>query len=315
MVPTFAVIGAARAGTTGLIEGLRGHPRAFVTTPKEPHYFAMHGTRPDYRGPGDEQSINQTAVTNVQDYQALFPHESGHLALGEGSVSTLYYHERALPELVRMNPDVRVVVLLREPVARAYSSFQYLRAQGREPEQDFRAALAKEPDRRVANWHHLWHYSAMSRYADALTALQGRLPAAQLGIWFHDELEQDYAGTLRQVIDFLDLPPVAGLGEAVPRVNISGVPRAPHVQRALSWASGRPGLRRTAQLVTTWHFREAVRSRMIRRDPVPAEVRSAVGPLFADDLMRLRRLLPAGRALPEWLSDERLSTKDRARAR
>ena len=40
--PTFLVVGAARSGTTGLVEGLRSHPRVFVTDPKEPHYFALH---------------------------------------------------------------------------------------------------------------------------------------------------------------------------------------------------------------------------------------------------------------------------------
>ena len=43
--PTFLVVGTARAGTTAVVEGLRTHPQVFVTQPKEPHYFAFHGTR------------------------------------------------------------------------------------------------------------------------------------------------------------------------------------------------------------------------------------------------------------------------------
>lgn len=300
-VPTFLVAGAARAGTTGLVEGLRPHPAVFVTTPKEPHYFAMHGSVPDYRGPGDHESINRTAVTDEASYLALFPQDSGHAALGEGSVSTFYFHDRALPELLRINPRMRVVVLLREPVSRAYSSFQYLRAQGREPEEDFLAAVDQEAARRAAGWHHLWHYTGMSRYADSLAAFQEQLLPGHLGVWFHDDLERDYGGTLGQVLAFLQLPPAPESGHDVPRVNISGTPRHPRLQQGLWWASANPALRRTARTLTTWRFREAVKSRLIRREGVPDEVHRALAPVFEDDLARVRDLLGPTTALPGWL--------------
>src|SRR5918996_796747 len=141
-LPNFLVVGAARSGTTGLVEGLRSHPRVFVTDPKEPHYFALHDQTANFAGPGD------------------------------GSVSTLYYHERALPEVVAMNPDMRLVALLREPIARAYSSHQYMRARGFEPYEDFLQAVDEEPRRKADDYHHLWHYTSMSFYADAVAALQ-----------------------------------------------------------------------------------------------------------------------------------------------
>lgn len=301
--PTFLVAGAGRAGTTSLVEGLRRHPDAFVTTPKEPHYLAMHGLRPDYRGPGDEQSINLTAVTQERDYLRLFPTGTDHVALGEGSVSTLYHHERALPELLRINPEMRVVILLREPVARAYSSFQYLSGQGREPEQDFLAALRDEPRRRAAHWHHLWHYSQMSLYADAVSAFQSGLPPGHLRIWFHDDLEADYAGTLAEVVRFLGLSPVPGLGEDPARVNASGRARHPRLQQGVWWATGQPALRWSARMLTSWRFREAVRLRLIERQDVPPRIVEAVAPMFADDLARLRDVLGSSVNLPTWLRE------------
>src|SRR5262245_67397 len=94
-LPNFLVVGAARSGTTGLVEGLRSQPRVFVTDPKEPHYFALHDQTPDFAGPGDAHTINRVAVTGRDDYLALYPTSpSDYLALGDGSVSTLYYYER-----------------------------------------------------------------------------------------------------------------------------------------------------------------------------------------------------------------------------
>lgn len=301
-VPTFVVAGAGRAGTTGLVEGLRTHPDVFVTSPKEPHYLALHGEPLSYRGPGDEASINRTAVTNQRDYLALYAGADSRSVLGEGSVSTLYYHERAVSELLRLNPQVRVIVLLREPVARAWSSFQYLRSQGREPESDFLVALADEERRRSENWHHLWHYAAMSRYAGAVSALQQQLAPERLGIWFYDDLERDYAETLRGVCRFLGLESVPRLGDGVKRVNISGTPRYRRTQQALVWASDQPALRQAARLATSWRLREAIRLRMLKRGAVPIDVVNQVTPRFEEDRARLRSLLAPSMVLPAWLS-------------
>ena len=98
----------------------------FVTTPKEPDYFAYPGQRLSFRGPGDDLAVNHPSVTDRADYLALYPHNPGPEALGEGSVSTLYHYERSIPEIRQVAPDARIVVLLREPVERAHSAFDYL---------------------------------------------------------------------------------------------------------------------------------------------------------------------------------------------
>jgi len=95
----FVVVGAARAGSTAVTEALRAHPHIFVTRPKEPHYFALSGRPVNFSGPGDDTTINRVAVTDVEQYRAHYPPGGGYRALGEGSVSTLYYHES--PRLFR----------------------------------------------------------------------------------------------------------------------------------------------------------------------------------------------------------------------
>jgi hypothetical protein len=304
-VPTFLVAGAGRSGTTALVEGLRTHSQVFITDPKEPHYFALHGTRPRFRGPGDDPGINQVAVTREDDYVALYRRGSDRPARGEGSVSTFYYHERSIPEVLRVNPEMRVIVLLRDPVERAYSSFQYLRALGREPHTEFMAAVADEESRRADNWHHLWHYTGMSLYADALEAFRRHLPAEQVGVWFYEDLERDYASVFDAVLRFLDVEPVPGAGQNVPRVNASGAVRFAGIHQAMWWASSRPALRHGAHAVTTWRFREAVKTRLIRRQGVPADVRRQLAPRFEEDLCRLRGLLDRQAGHPPWLAGQR----------
>lgn len=300
--PTFLVAGGARCGTTGLVEGLREHPDVAVIEPKEPHYFALHGQTPDFAGPGDAHTINKVAITARDSYLALYPEQHDFLALGDGSVSTMYYFERALPEVVEINPDMRLVVLLREPIARAYSSHQYMRARGFEPYEDFLQAVDEEPRRKADNYHHLWHYTSMSMYADAIEAMQKAVAADRLGIWFYDDLDRDYEGTVRDVLRFLDVPPAEGEAEGVPRVNISGQPRLASAHKALQWATRHDALRCGVKRMTSYRFRERVRRLTLRSGGVPPDAVERLRPVFADDLARLRDLLPADGA-PNWLRE------------
>lgn len=301
-LPTFLVIGAARSGTTGLVEGLRTHPQVFVTDPKEPHYFALHRIGARFTAPGDDHTINRVAVTDRDRYLALYPRDHDYLALGDASVSSLYYHDEALPEIRRMNPGMRLVVLLREPVARAFSSHQYMRARGLEPVEDFLAAVDLEEERKSQGWHHIWHYTSMSRYADALEAVYDAMPAEQVGVWFHDDLESDYVGTVSSILRFLGVPPVPDEAAGVPRVNVSGQPRFSPVHRTIAWATGHERVRTFVKQRTSYRFRERIRRAVLQSDPVPEAARTTLAPLFEKDLARVRELV-AG-PVPDWLTEQ-----------
>jgi hypothetical protein len=304
-IPTFLVIGAARCGTTGLVEGLRSHPRVFVTDPKEPHYFALHRIGARFTAPGDEHTINRVAVTDRTAYLALYPQDHDFLALGDASVSTLYYHQDAIPEILAMNPAMRLVIMLREPVDRAYSSHQYMTARGLEPVADFLEAVALEPQRIAEGWHHIWHYTAQGRYADQVAAYLEAFPADQVGVFFYDDLNRDYEATVSRILRFLGVPPAPGEAAGVPRVNVSGQPRFAAAHRMIAWATGHARLRQFVKDHTSYRLRERVRRGILRQDTVGEQARAALEPVFADDLRRLSALLE-GRLdtpPPAWLTE------------
>ena len=295
-VPTFVVAGAARAGSTAVVEALRQHPQVFVTQPKEPHFFALAGRPAAFQGPGDDETINRVAVTDEDAYRALYPERTEDLhALGEGSVSTLYYHEESVPRLLAFNPDVRVLVVLREPVARAYSSYQYLQVRGLETEPDFLTAVADEPRRIAEGWHHLWHYEAMSRYADALDHFS-RVFGDRLGVWFYDDFEADSRATADQMLSFIGVDPGLAPRDDVQRVNVSGRPRRAVLQDAMAWAGRRAWLRESVKRVVPFSVRERIRSANLAPNGVPDEYASVLAPRFRDDLDRVEQVL--GRPVP-----------------
>jgi hypothetical protein len=296
--PDFVFAGAARSGSTAVVESLRRRDEVFVTQPKEPHYLALAESGAAFTGPGDDLTINAKAVTDRAAYDALFIDARPGTLTGEGSVSTLYYSAQAAPRLKALNPDVRVVVVLREPVARAYSSHQYLVNRGFEPVPDFLEAVDLEEERISAGWHHLWHYTSMSRYAEDVARLLEHFPAT--GVWWYDDLMRDEESTLAEIHEFVGLSrPEAQL--SVGRVNASGAPRRPWMQTAMQVASRSGALRRAVKAVVPFDARERLRRSNLAVNDVPPDVRRSLAPRFADDLDRLEAVL--GRPVPaEWRS-------------
>jgi len=298
-LPTFVVAGAARSGSTAIIEALREHPDVFVTQPKEPHFFAFAGHRVKFAGPGDATTINRVAVTDTSDYLRLYPSETGPFrALGEGSVSTLYYAQQSIETMQRLRADMRVVLILREPVARAWSSHQYLRARGYEPVADFVQAVACEDERVANNWHHLWHYTRMSRYADSVRAFFDAFGADRVRVWLYEDLQRNSAAVVDEVLTFVGADPARSPRSEVARVNASGAPRYAGAQQVLRWAGRQPALRESLKRVVPFGVREQIRNANLKPDGVDEDVRRALGPHFADDTAALGTIL--GRPLTEW---------------
>jgi hypothetical protein len=127
-----------------------------------------------------------------------------------------------------MLPNARLIVLLRNPVDRAFSHYQHEVALGRE-QLSFDDALAREDERMrgeldrmlrdPAYFSHAWWnytYAARGRYAEQLERWFAAFPRDQLLILLSDELAADTAGTYRRVLDFLG---VAARGlDSYPRI-------------------------------------------------------------------------------------------------
>ncbi len=293
--PQFVVAGAGRAGTTAVIEALRAHPSIFVTRPKEPHFLAFGDRFTPFSGPGDDVTINRVAVTDERHYLDLYSGAGGRLA-GEGSVSTLYYHQHSIPRLQALNPDVRVIIILRDPVERAQSAFQYLTVRGWETASSLVDAARMEDERVDAGWHHLWHYRRMSEYDAGVSAFREAFGSDQVGIWFYEDMAADGPRVIREIVSFLGLPVDTWEEAGLRRVNVSGSPKSLLWQRVIRGAGRRPFVRETIKNVVPFHMRERIRRANLRPVPVPSVARQYFAATFETDRALLSRHL--GRPLP-----------------
>lgn len=129
--PEFMLIGGAKCGTTSFSSYLPAHPQIKQCTPKEPNYWTWSRcTRDQY----------QSLFVNVKPVRSLGANQQ---IGGEYSTSSLLHP--LVPRRVRGQlPKIKIIVLLRNPIDRAYSHFIMSQRGGLEPNRSFDEIVRKE---------------------------------------------------------------------------------------------------------------------------------------------------------------------------
>jgi sulfotransferase family protein len=207
-LPDVVIVGAPKAGTSALHSALACHPQVFASPVKEPKYYlCTDAPPPAYRGPGDAHS-QQEWIWRRSDYSALFA------GAPEGTVrleSTPFYlyARHARRRIAEELPDARFVVIVRDPVDRAYSNWMHLWVDGLEPEADFARAWRAEDERVDAGWAPFWHYRRLGRYGEQLVDLIDHAGRERVLVLRYRELVSEPAATLARVSRFVGIDPDA----------------------------------------------------------------------------------------------------------
>lgn len=297
MLPNFLVIGAARSGTTSLYRYLAQHPDIFMSPRKEPSFFAYEGHPLDFCGPRDQElGAPAYAVTTRAEYEALFAGRTHEHAVGEASPFYLCTGGAA-DRIARLLPDCRLIAVLRDPSARAFSQYAMF-VRDRRERLRFRRALEACDARRRANWAPGWQYVELGFYARQLRRYYARFPAEQIKILFYEDLCRDPLALCREVFAFLGIDP-GFTPDVTQRHNTSRIKR-----RRLARLLNRPHLGRTlARGVLPTAVRRAIRRRLERHlyytlRLAPAD-RAMLVEIYREDILELQRM--TGRDLSSWL--------------
>ncbi|MEV4411564.1 sulfotransferase [Catellatospora sp. NPDC049609] len=259
LTPSFLIVGTQRGGTTSLYKALVQHP-AYLPPRfrKGVHYFDM-----DYhRGHKWFMGHFPSRAKAERTAQA-----TGMPAI-TGEASPYYmWHPLAPERIARDLPGVKLIVLLRDPVERAYSGHAHEYARGFETEK-FEQAVALEAERMAGerakmaadpayHSHAVRHLAHLGRgeYIDQLLHLEELVGRPRLHVVdSHDyfaEPERVFAGVCR----FLDIPDVPGIvhdqHNARPRSAMPDALRsrledhfAPYDARLADWLGAAPSWRR-----------------------------------------------------------------------
>lgn len=238
VLPSFLIVGAQRCGTTSLYRSLARHP--LVLKPvwrKGVHYFdvAYH------KGPRWYRAHFPLAATARR-----LAHRHGHAPLAFESAPYYLFHPLAAERIARDLPGVKVIVLVRDPVERAWSAHAHELARGFETEPSFERAVALEEERlageaerlrrepfAVSHAHRHHAYLARGRYAEQLDRLDALLGRDRILVLDSGDLFADPRPAYDRVLAFLGLPPIGdprfGRHNARPRTS----PMPDRLRRAL----------------------------------------------------------------------------------
>jgi hypothetical protein len=205
--PSFIILGAQRAGTTTLYRVLSEHPAVVrPTVSKGIGYFDLRYAR------GPRWYAGHFPLTRMARRQ----HGPGAAAFE--SSGYYLFHPLAAERIARDLPDVRVVVMVREPVERAYSAHKHELQRGFETE-EFEQAVALEEERTAGeaerivadpsyvSFHHRHHsYLARSRYSEQIDRYIDALGPDRVYIVDADVFFADPAAEFERLRSWLGLP-------------------------------------------------------------------------------------------------------------
>lgn len=287
--PTFFVLGAAKCGTTSLYANFAAHPDVFMSRPKEPLFFEA-----EY-----ERGLEYYHTTYFRGW-------SREMAAGDARPVNLYLGY-VPPRIRAVAPAARLVVILRDPVARAYSLWWSKYTRGDEA-LDFGAAL--EANRRRLETmpvidgqegEALWRahsltlrtYLDMGYYADQLGRYFELFPREQVRVVLLDDLHAGGLAAMRDLYAFIGVAP-----DAVRRLPPLQNPRVGRWgSRLIARLRGRAPLRLVPRAT-----REKMRFWLNRfgpgRPPIPSALDAELRAHYEPHIAALERLLD--RDLSAW---------------
>lgn len=290
MLPNFLVVGAGKAGTTSLYKYLEQHPEIFMSPVKEPNYFALKGMEVDYRSPDAKNRINKWSVTSLASYQELFMYAEGFKARGEAS--PLYLYSPIAPKEIKSEiPDAKIIVILRNPTDRAFSSYLHLRKNRRERIASFEMALNEESRRIEDNWEWIWHYTQVGLYGEQLGRYKEYFSKDRILVIFFEDLINARRSTLQLVYRFLNVNENFEASK-IPKLNSTGLPKSRFIEFLLS--SKHPIKKSLTSIIPVdrrlaWH--NIVNNANLTKPEMPRSIRTRLNKLYLEDVHILSKIL------------------------
>jgi hypothetical protein len=307
--PNFFVVGAPKAGTTTLYGHLARHPSIFVSPIKEPNHFcadlhphAVSSARNDrlpldlaaYLDASERPPVQVAWVESRADYLRLFGPGSGYPARGECS-TTYLYSRSAAGAIADFEPAARIIAVLRDPAARAYSHYLMDRRIGITT-RSFGEEIERELSDRTACWSTSRLYVSLGRYAEQLERYFQAFSSDRILVLLTDDLSARPGPTLDRLAAFLGVAPF-DLPARAERANPAALPRFGRINRMLHQTRVKRRLRAVLpaslkRSLRRWYFRSAAGA-----EPTEAE-RELVIEALRPDIDRLGAMLE--RDLSDW---------------
>lgn len=177
---------------------LSDHPQIYMSSLKEPHYFAID--LPGYR-----------TVTQESEYLENFRFVRHETVVGESSVHYLYSSE-AIPRIIEYNRSVRLLIMVRNPLQMLQSYHLQMVRSRNEQYDDFNVAWKSSSKRKkgldipvLCKDQKVLYYDQVAKYGAMLTRVLKIVPKSQVKVVFFEDLQSDAERVYNSVLNFLDV--------------------------------------------------------------------------------------------------------------
>lgn len=223
VLPNFFIVGAPKAGTTSLYHYLDQHPDVYMSPVKEPNYFAeeirlgnvsaqwQDWAHREYnslqlylRGPMQEKRFGGI-VTRWSDYLKLFESVNGEKAIGEASVCYLW-SKTAARSIASTTPHAKIVMVLRNPVDRAFSQYKRAVASGL-IRKSFREQVRNSIKNKCDQFELLNPFLEFGLYYDQVKRYTEQFSADNLRIYLYEEFKRAPTQITADIFRFLGVDP------------------------------------------------------------------------------------------------------------
>lgn len=299
-MPDVLFAGAPKSGTTSLYHYLHASPELFFTQVKEPHFFSFFGNKPNFKSP----ERLPTVVADIEKYSAFFKQANEGQLLAEASQSYMFMNQELIANAKKLYGDeaknIKVVLVLRNPIDRAWSQYWHFKKNYNEP-LEFEEAISEEvlKQRKEDNWNVFYQYLDFGNYSEQITILRTAFP--KLKIYLFDDLKAKPQSILDDICDFLGIAYVSANFDK--KFNPSGKPKQDIFGRLWQLNTRFEFLRPIKRLLP-YKFRKGLSNALLERalEPqhMPVAQREFLKGHYRAEIIQLSKLLNRQEIL-QWL--------------
>jgi hypothetical protein len=287
--PNFFIVGTVKGGTTSLYRYLQGHPQVFLPDFKEPHYFSR-------MAPKKERLHLVEFIDNEEEYLHLYQAAKDRQAIGDASTSNLWCSAAPLRIHAKV-PNAKIIILLRDPIARAHSHYLMDYREGVN-DKDFTVQMLQEDfycAQKGFGVSYLYvdlglYYEQVKRYVETFGAENVLVLPSQ-------ELFEDPQSIVQQVANFLTIDENAFDPELFDTAHNSfKAPRGVWSRRVAGhpWARW-IGYHLLSRKLQWWLYQNLI-LKAADKPKIDPEVRRYLASIFDPDIAKLEDLI--GRSIP-----------------
>lgn len=288
----FFIVGAAKCGTTSLFHYLSNNPYIYFPSVKEPHFYSNVTSKEnkDFNNPVANKKYHTKIITSSEGYNNLYLGARQDQILGDASPSYLYDATSA-KKIANDYPDARIIILIRDPIQRAFSHYLMDLTTENQLNDNFLVALKKDYESSTLSpvWGQKHLYVELGLYYDQIVRYMNAFDKEQIMVIVFEDFVQQTENYINEVFRFLHVPSI--------EINKQ---TAHNSFRKLKYTSLIKSIKASTYLRALWEklptgLKEIIKKRIYVTGEKPTlelEAIEYLANIFESDLKKLEAVLP-----------------------